>query len=82
MWLYGQVSLNISHHLTKFGGHRHSGRGSKKALCYHVILEDHVIKDSYVWPYFDGDMMFLVVESQDSTCLNLNLVKNMIVVFT
>ena len=36
----------VSHHLAKFGGHRHCG---------------------------SGDVMFLVVEGQDSTCPCLNL---------
>ena len=25
MWLYGQESINVSHHPAKFGGHGHSG---------------------------------------------------------
>ena len=37
----------VSHHPTKFHGHRHCGSGDKMVLVCHVISQDHVIKGSF-----------------------------------
>ena len=41
-----EVTFKISHHPTKFGGHRHCGSGVIIILVSHVILQDCVIKGS------------------------------------
>ena len=46
IWLSGLEPLKISHHLTKFGGHRHCGSGDIVLFC-HAISQDHGIKQSY-----------------------------------
>ena len=38
--------FKISHHPTKFHGHRHCGSGDVMALSYHVMSQDHVIRES------------------------------------
>ena len=38
--------LKIIHHPTKCSGHRHLGVGDVMVLVYHVILQDHMIKES------------------------------------
>ena len=45
IWLYYCELLNVSHHPTKFGGHRDSASGDLIVLVCHVILLDHVIKE-------------------------------------
>ena len=44
--LYGKETLKVSHHPTKFGGHRHGGSGDIVVLVYPVVLQDHLIKGS------------------------------------
>ena len=44
--LYGQEPIKKSHHPAKFGVHRHCGSGDITILVCHVILQDHMIKES------------------------------------
>ena len=37
----------VSHHLTKFGSHRHCGSGDIIVLVCYAIFQNHVIKKSY-----------------------------------
>ena len=37
----------MRYHPARFGGHSHSGSGAIMNLVGHVILQDHVIKESY-----------------------------------
>ena len=43
----GLGTLKVSHHPTKFGGHRHGDLGDKMVLVYHMIFQEHVIKGSF-----------------------------------
>ena len=36
--------LKVSHHPTKFGGHRHCGKEDKMILVYHIISQDHMME--------------------------------------
>ena len=38
--------IKVGYHPSKFGGHRHSGRGDIVVSFCHMILQDHVIKGS------------------------------------
>ena len=46
MWLYYWEPLKVIQHPTKYGHHSHFGSGDLIVLVCHLILEDHVIKDS------------------------------------
>ena len=37
--------LKVSDNPAKFRGHKHCGSGDNTILAYHVISQDHVIKD-------------------------------------
>ena len=39
------MTLWVSHHPTKFGGHRHYGSGQVMVLVSFMILQDHLIKE-------------------------------------
>ena len=45
------IPFKVSHHRTKFGGHRHSGKGDIMVLLCQEILQNHMIKRSR---YFMG----------------------------
>ena len=45
MWLYGQELITVSYDSVKFGGQIHSGSGDIMILVYHVILQDHLVKE-------------------------------------
>ena len=45
------IPLMVSHHRTKFGGHRHCGKGDIMVLVCQEILQNHIIKRSC---YFMG----------------------------
>ena len=46
MGLYGEKSLNVSHHPAKFCGHNHCGSGDTWFLVCHEISQGHMIKGS------------------------------------
>ena len=41
------VKLKLYHHPSKLSDHRYFGIGNIIALVSHMILQDHVIKESY-----------------------------------
>ena len=45
--LYGYNPLKASQYLTKFGGNRDCGSDDVIVLVFHVISQDHLIKESY-----------------------------------
>ena len=46
--LYWKTIFKLSHHLVKFGDHRHRGSEDLMLLVCHEISQDHIIKGSYV----------------------------------
>ena len=45
MRLCGKQLIKVNYHLTKFAGHSHFGSEDIIILVFHVISQDHVIKD-------------------------------------
>ena len=46
VWDYGREPFKISHHPAKYCHHRHCDSGDIMILACHLILQDHVIKES------------------------------------
>ena len=53
-----QEGLKVSHHSARFGGHGHSGSGHVMVLTCHVILQEHVIKESCVFNEIHNPAIF------------------------
>ena len=78
------VGGKVSHHPAKFDGHMHCSIRDIMVLVCHMISQDHNIKGScdsmgiilsrcVTILQSGSDMIFFIVEGQNSTCPRLNL---------